>query len=114
MDNLKFGKNAMKSLADFQQITQPVIVPISTTNLSDPKDLSLQSKLFHDLYLLSEQTKGTKMLFNIQLAALHLSYMLKAGQEDLELNLVRLARSLSSAFSVFCRLCLIYLPKFIN
>ncbi len=74
-------------------MTQPSTTPVSTKSLADPNDSSLQSKLFQDLYLLSEQTKGTKLLFNVQLAALHLSYMLKAGQEGLALDLVRLSKS---------------------
>ncbi len=74
-------------------MTQPSTALVPTTGLTDPNDPSLQAKLFRDLFLLSEQVKGTKMLFNIQLAALHLACMLKTGQEGPELDLVRLFKS---------------------
>jgi uncharacterized protein YbcC (UPF0753/DUF2309 family) len=41
------------------------------------QDLSLQAILFKALYGFSKQTKGMNMLYNLQAAAFHLSFMLK-------------------------------------
>jgi hypothetical protein len=106
---LTSGKVAVGKMADFQKATSSSITPISTAG--DPNDLSLQSKLFHDLYTISEHKKGTKMLFNIQLAALHLSFMLKGFKENPELDLVRYSELFFVYAQSLRRLCLTYLAQ---
>ncbi len=75
----------MDSLPHLQQgvlTTSDTAPPISAM------DMSLQSKLFRDLCTIFDQGKGTKMLYNVQLAAVHMSFLLKGFKN--ETGLVRL------------------------
>jgi len=43
----------------------------------DVEDLTLQVVLFKAMHDLTKQSKGTLMLYNLQVATFHLSFMLK-------------------------------------
>lgn len=55
----------------------------SRTRFADtsmPSAAALQSKLFYDLRLLSSKQSGVKILFNVQMAAIHLYYILQGSR----------------------------------
>lgn len=79
VEALTVSKAAVDKLGALQTSS---FVPPSLAKALDPTDLSLLSKLFQDLYAISEQSKGTRVLFNVQLAALHISFMLKGFKES--------------------------------
>lgn len=57
--------------------TTPLPTPSRDLVTTGAEDLTLQAMLFKALHGLSKQTKGTLMLYNLQTAAFHLSFMLK-------------------------------------
>jgi hypothetical protein len=57
--------------------TAPLPTPSRDLVTTGLEDLTLQAVLFKALHGLSKQSKGTLMLYNLQAAAFHLSFMLK-------------------------------------
>jgi len=47
-----------------------------------PPALALKTKLFQDLHTLSQQYSGAKVLFNVQMAAIHLFFLLQGYKKD--------------------------------
>ena len=74
---LEEAQRGMNGLEQFLAPTQPPIstsMDLVTTNFND---YTLQAMLFRALHGFSKQAKGSNMLYNLQAAAFHLSFMLK-------------------------------------
>jgi hypothetical protein len=83
ISNLRQAEKGIQALDDFRKaVDRP-----STSNTGN--EASVQLNLFRDLQALWNQKTGTKFLFNIQLAAIHLSSML-SGQGNVVGKLVNL------------------------
>jgi hypothetical protein len=73
---LEEGRSNLNELERFRTAAP---VPDSSCELvsARTKEVSLQAVLFKALYGFSKQSKGMNMLYNLQAAAFHLSFMLK-------------------------------------
>ena len=72
---LQVAKTAITALRNFRD------APTADTAPSDNQPIQL--KIFRDLHAIWNQESGNKILFNIQLAALHLSFMLRGPNKRL-------------------------------
>jgi hypothetical protein len=69
---LKSGREYIDALQ-----TDWTVAGSSSATSGEQSPASIQGKLFQDLAMIDQQKKGTKMLFNVQVAAIHLSYLLQ-------------------------------------
>lgn len=72
---LRKARDSLDALNSFRTPSPGVADPSTSTAVSNPEPV-LQVKLFKDLYSFWNQTSGAKILLNIQVAAIHLSFML--------------------------------------
>jgi len=72
VDNLRVAKHSIEELAKFRA------APVASAMTSN-----VQATLFRDLIQIHHMKSGTQILFNVQLAALHLSFMLKSPRTKL-------------------------------
>ena len=84
VSNLQKSRSFMDALATLQQgasgsPSSAIEGPLSSGGST------LECRLFKDLYGLSEQHSGTKLLFNVQLAAIHLFFLLKGNKQSSKL-----------------------------
>lgn len=56
--------------------------PATSASYQDAPPALLKTKLFQDLRTLSQQYSGAKVLFNVQMAAIHLFFLLQGYQGD--------------------------------
>jgi hypothetical protein len=75
---LEEGQSNLDELERFRSTTRSSLVDTDMElGPSTTHDLSLQAVLFKALHGFTKQSRGSNMLFNLQAAAFHLSFMLK-------------------------------------
>jgi hypothetical protein len=84
VSNLRRGSSFMDALATLEQgasgsPSSAIEGPLSSGGLT------LECRLFKDLHGLSQQHSWTKLLFNVQLAAIHLFFLLKGNKQSSKL-----------------------------
>lgn len=82
LEKARQGLQSANSLQNRQITTAETASGPSTVSLQSAPDLSVQARIFKDLCKIEKTAKFAKILFNIQLAAFHLSFMLRGVCES--------------------------------
>jgi len=80
----------MKNWVQTLQSTQSFVMtwqkwwkePVASAVHQDALPALVKTKMFQDLHALSQQYSGAKVLFNIQMAAIHLFFLLQGYKKD--------------------------------